>query len=292
VTLTFEAIPATVCTIAESPVWDSARGALLWCDIPAGRIFELVLATGARQDWAFPGPVGSFGLAQGAALIVACRHDVLRFDRETGALETLARIEAQTDRTRLNDGKVGPDGAFWVGTMDDTPAKEPVGSLYRVCPDGRVERKLEGLITSNGLAWSADGKAMFHSDSRGRWLDGWDFDARTGRLAARRRIAELSEAQGRPDGGAFDQDGVYWSAGVTAGVLNRFALDGQNLGAVPVPVPAPTMPCFGGLDLKTLFVTSLRNGLSAAALEACPRAGSVFFARVETPGVPITRFGG
>jgi len=283
--LDFKPIPDTICTVAESPVWDAVNQALLWCDIPKGQIFELNWQSGTRRSWTLPGPVGSFGLAQGQHLIIACQHDILFLNRDTGGITHFATIPETG--TRLNDGKTGPDGAFWVGSMDDTPAKQPVAALYRVTPDGRVERKLSGLITSNGLAWSADGKKMYHSDSRGQRLDVWDFSPATGGMTNRKQIAELNDAQGRPDGGATDTAGIYWSAGVTAGLLNRFTAEGEMLPAIPFPAAAPTMPCFGGEDLKTLFVTSLRGPAAADRPD-----GSVFFTRVATPGVPIPRFKG
>src|SRR3712207_9091319 len=62
---------------------------------------------------------------------------------------------------------------------------------------------------------------------------------------------------GRPDGGACDAEGFYWSAGVSAGRLNRFAPDGSVAQSHELPVPSPTMPCFGGPDFRSLFVTSL-----------------------------------
>jgi sugar lactone lactonase YvrE len=288
-TLTFEAIPDTLGEITESPVWDGGLNALLWCDIPAGKIHELQLATGGRRSWQFPGPVGSFGLCSDNRLVVACHHDILLLDRDDDTRVQLASIEPGNARTRLNDGKVGPDGAFWVGSMDDTPAKEPIGALYRVLGSGEVECMAEGIITSNGLAWSADGRMMFHSDSRARLLYGWDFDVATGRISNRQLISEVTDAIGRPDGGATDIAGVYWSAGVTAGQLNHFE-GGVRQRALPFPVPAPTMPCFGGSDLKTLFVTSLRSGLSAEVLTAAPLSGSVFYTKVETPGVQVARF--
>ena len=89
----------------------------------------------------------------------------------------LCQIEAeQGASTRLNDGRVGPDGAFWVGSMDDRKDKEPIGALYRVDVTGRAEKKVDGLQISNGLAWTADGERMFHADSRGPWIDRWRFD--------------------------------------------------------------------------------------------------------------------
>ena len=289
--LKFQPLPGTIGTLTESPVWDAARQALLWCDIPEGAIHELTLASGARRHWRLPGPVGSFGLAQGQALVVACRHDILLLDRETGTHRVLARLTPDA-RTRFNDGKVGPDGAFWVGTMDDTPAKEPIGALYRVTADGRVERKLDHIITSNGLAWLEDGRTLFHSDSRGRRLDVYDFDPQRGGIGKGRTLMRFTDETGRPDGAATDRLGRYWSAGVTAGRLNLLSAEAGLLMSLPALVPAPTMPCFGGPDMKTLFLTSLREGLSAAALAAAPWSGGLLQARVDVEGVAVARFGG
>src|SRR5690606_21010994 len=123
---------------------------------------------GSTRTYSFPSEVGSFGLTESGRLVVALRSEVGLFDPADGSFRRLVEIEAENPGTRLNDGKVGPDGAFWVGTMDDRdqPVKEPIGSLYRVDALGHVERKVEGLFVSNGLAFSPDGRTMFHSDSR------------------------------------------------------------------------------------------------------------------------------
>jgi sugar lactone lactonase YvrE len=153
-----------------------------------------------------------------------------------------------------------------------------------------VERKVQGLLVSNGLAWTADGEVMFHADSRGPWIDRWRFDRRTGAISQRTRIAVLDEARGRPDGGSCDAEGFYWNAGVSAGRLNRFAADGRLAESHPLPVPAPTMPCFGGPDFRTLYVTSLRDGRPADMLEAAPRSGGLFSAEASVAGFPSWRF--
>jgi sugar lactone lactonase YvrE len=286
----FEPIPDTLCTLGESPVWDAEHGALLWSDIPEGVIHEWTLHGDRRRRWTLDGPVGSFGLARSGRLVVGCGAKVGMLDRSTGAFTVIAEIEPASAGTRLNDGKVGPDGAFWVGSMDDSGQKRPIGTLYRVAADGTVARKVEGLTTANGLAWSPEGHLMFHSDSRSQWIDRWRFDAATGAIDGRTRIATPDDAAGRPDGGATDTDGFYWSAGVSAGCLNRYTPDGALVARFELPVPRPTMPCFGGRDLKTLFVTSLRQGLSAEDLARAPLAGSILTARAAVAGTPVGRF--
>lgn len=288
--LDFKPLTPTLHKLAEGPAWDDRTDRLLYCDIPDGRIHSVAADGSGGESWQLPDIVCSFGLAQSGRLVVARRDRVVLFDRDSGSVETLCTVEAEIAATRLNDGKVGPDGAFWVGTMDDTPARQPIGALYRVSPDGTVEKKVDGLGVSNGLAFSADGRTLYHSDSRGPWIDRWTLDPATGAISGRTRIATLDEATGRPDGGAVDMDGFYWSAGVSAARLNRFAPDGRLAGSYAVPAASPTMPCFGGPDLRTLFVTSLRQGRSEEQLARYPLTGAVFVAPAPVAGVPVGRF--
>jgi sugar lactone lactonase YvrE len=105
-------------------------------------------------------------------------------------------------------------------------------------------------------------------------------------------VARPTEEIGRPDGGAADVEGFYWSAGISAGVLNRWAPDGRLDRSIALPCPHPTAPCFGGPDLRTIYVTSLRHDLSPAVLASRPLSGGIFAVRVDVPGVPVARFAG
>lgn len=272
--------------LGEGPCWSAGEGALYFIDIMAPALFRLDLASNAVRRWPMPRTIGSFGLAADGRIVVALRDGVYLFTPETGALALLASPEPDRPGNRLNDGKVGPDGCFWVGSMDDRPQKEPVAALYRITPDGDIRRVAEGMTISNGLAWSPDGRLMYHADSRGPYVQVFDFDARTGNASRPRRLVTLDEAEGRPDGGACDAEGYYWSAGVSAGCLNRIARDGTIERKVMLPVAAPTMPCFGGPDMKTLFVTSLTRTIDGQA-----RPGGVIAFDVDVPGVPVARFG-
>ena len=173
---------------------------------------------------------------------------VVLFDPVTGDIELVAAFDFDSPHLRLNDGKVGPDGAFWVGSVHevDLDKMQPIGALYRVGADGSTTTQVSGLKASNGLAWSADGTEMFHSNSCGPWIDRWRFAPETGEISGRQRLARPGEPEGRPDGGATDMLGTYWSAGTSAGVLNRYERSGRLLEKIRLPVPRPTMPCFGG----------------------------------------------
>ena len=291
-TLEFTPLDDTRCTLGEGPVYDDRRDALFWCDILERAIHARFFHDGRTETWKFESEVCSLGLAESGRLVVALRHEVGLFDPESKVYERIAEIEAGNPDTRLNDGKVGPDGAFWVGSMDDrnVPRKDPIGALYRVDASGKVEQKITEIVVSNGLAFSPDGKVMFHADSRGPWIDRWAFDPATGAISGRRRIAVLDDETGRPDGGATDATGAYWSAGVSAARLNRFSADGELLEFHPVPVAAPTMPCFGGPGLTRLFVTNLRTGRAPELLARYPLSGFTMVAESPVAGSPVSRF--
>lgn len=231
-------------------------------------------------------PVCSLGIADDGRLVVAMLSGVYLLDLATARRELVGipepMVAARTAGPRLNDGKVGPDGAFWVGSMHPDA---PTAGLFRVSGDAGVEPKATGLGASNGLAFSADGSLMLHSDSRLQFIDTYAFDAKSGSISNRRRIATPDEANGRPDGGATDMANSYWSAGVSAGCLNRYDFSGNLLEKVRVHPRAPTMPCFGGPELKTLFFTSLQRPGNTS--EHC---GGLYFLQVEEPGVPVSRF--
>ena len=277
--------------VGESPIWDGANNRLLWSDNTTDEIHAFELSGRSRQTWRFGGLIGSLGLTRSGRWIVAVANRVLLFEPTTGKSECLVEIALPPGVAKLNDGKIGPDGAFWVGSMaEPEPNRQPVASLYRVTADGVAEEKVSGGIkVSNGLAWAPDGRTMYHSDSRGGWIDAWDFEPATGAIANRRRLRRHSPEDGAPDGAATDIAGTYWSAGFSAQCFNCIAPDGSLIEKIPVPA-APTMPCFGGTDMKTLFFTSLTAHVSSEVNARYPLNGGVFSARVDVAGVPIPLF--
>ena len=290
-TLDFRLVADTRCRLAESPVYDARTDTLFFVDILGCRLHAVGLGDGRAGRWSFDREVGCAGLTGSRRLVLGLRDRVVLFDPQTGEQELVAEVGLDPAAARLNDGKVGPDGALWAAAMDDRDEKGPTASLYRVAPDGTCRAVLGGLTIGNGIAWSGDGRTMYLADSRGPWIDAFDFDPAGGALSGRRRFADLDDATGRPDGGATDAEGCYWSAGVSAGVLNRFAPDGRLIERHELPVPAPTMPCFGGRDNRTVFVTSLREGRSEEALARAPASGGVLAAETGVAGVPPWRFG-
>jgi sugar lactone lactonase YvrE len=269
----------------ESPVWDEGSGRLWWVDIPGQALYRTDPASVETEYWAMPEPVGCLGLCRSGGMLLGLRSGIHRFDPASGSLEPVAAPEPGIEGNRLNDGKVSPEGRFLVGSINETPEKRRVAALWRLDPGARdCVRLVDGLANSNGLAWSPDGRTLWHADTEAPAIWTWDYDPATGAISNRCEVARPDEATGHPDGGAVDAEGGYWSAGYTAGRLNRWLPDGRLDRVVELPVRHPTMPCFGGPGLRTLFVTSAKGDAAG------PADGRVLMLDVGVAGTPVGRF--
>ena len=244
---------------------------------------------GAKHNsvWAGIAPIAGGGLA------VALRDGIYRARDWGRSLEKLAQLDYPTDTTRANDGKCDARGRFWVGTLDD--ARQPDAALFCYA-DRELKRVAAGITVSNGLAWSPDGATMHWSDTKAHQIFAFDFDAEQGSLSRRRVFAQfapraagqsLDDYGGRPDGAAMDSQGGYWVAMFEGSRLLRLGADGNVLAELKLPVRCATMPCFGGADLKTIYVTTAREKRPAAELAAQPWAGCVLAFDVDVPGLPV-----
>lgn len=271
--------------VGESPAWDERTGDVWFVDILAPAVL-CRRADGRLDRFGMPAAAGCLGLCENGSIVVGLQNGVHILDPETGGLELLCDPDGGRPDSRLNDGKVGPDGHFWVGTRDEAVPQTGNARLYRVAPDGSFTCVLEGaMLTSNGLAWSPDGRRMYHSDSSGLFIQAFDFDPRTGAVGKAERLHDCQPGEGRPDGAATDAEGFYWSAGVRAGRLNRVSPQGEIVEIYLMPFEGPTMPCFGGPDLKTLYVTSLVTGTDDA-----PVHGTLVTFDAPVSGTPVHRF--
>jgi sugar lactone lactonase YvrE len=272
------------CELGEGPIWDHRIGRLLFVDINGHRVHAFDPATRAHDTFDAGEYVSAIALYEAGGYLVTLQHDFARLDFDGGALTRLARVEASRDDTRFNDGYVDRRGRFWAGTMSLVRQKEQ-GALYRLDRDAgghRATRMLDGVTTSNGIDWSADGRRMFYVDTGTRRIDVFDFDVEAGTISGRATLVEIPEADGKPDGLVLDADGFLWVALWQGRAVRRYAPDGRLDRHVELPVSCPTKCAFGGPDLDALYVTSARTILSDAGRAAEPHAGSVF---VLYPGV-------
>jgi sugar lactone lactonase YvrE len=298
VTADVHALPVPPCGLGESPFWHPEQAALFWIDIPGRALHRCVPADGDRaiehQRWDLPSEPGSIAPLAGGALLIAMRDGLFRFDPASGRCEPLARPPYDPASERFNDGRADPQGRFWVGTICEP--RQPRAALYRWADD-QLERLAGDVTVSNGLAFSPDGRTMYWADTSAHRVDALDFDGADGSLSRRRPFVQFATREqaaaggqaygGRPDGAAVDAEGAYWVAMFEGARLLRLAPDGTQLQEVPLPVRCPTMPCFGGADLRTLYVTTARQNRPADELAALPLSGQVLALRVPVPGLPV-----
>ena len=162
-------------------------------------------------------------------------------------------------------------------------------ALYRVDDDGSLTEVLGEMMISNGLAWSPDGRTMYHADTPTHAIRAYDYDPASGTPHDRRVFATWSGETDRPDGGAVDSDGNYWSAFYRGGKVVKLSSRGEVLAEFPTPAMCPTMCAFGGKDLATLYVTTARQAREPDELVRLPQSGGVFAMRVDVPGLPEPR---
>lgn len=257
----------------EGPLWDFRDGHLLWVDIDIGAIHRYDPSSGADEHQDVGQPVGAIALRKTGGLVAAIR-DGFAFV-EAGAATLIASVEIAQTTNRMNDGKVDPAGRFWAGTMafDLEPG---AGSLYRFDADLRVHTMLSSVSISNGIDWSADGRTMYFVDSATGGVDAFDYDAETGSIGRRRRIVQIPEAEGLPDGMTVDTEDFLWVALWGGGCVRRYSPAGALSTVVELPVSQVTSCAFGGPGLTDLYVTSARAGLTSAQLVGEPTAGGLF----------------
>jgi len=283
--------------VGESLLWDATRKRLVWVDIIGRRIHALDPMTDDHSIWPLSGRPTSIGLcADGSALVGMERH-ICRWNW-TGAPEPLIEVEPDHPANRLNEGVVGPDGAFWVGTMlnniagDDSPLDIPqsTGRLYRYDPDGRLTLLSEDRFgITNTLVFPSPDR-LVTADTLTNTL--YSYRIGPDHRLRDRTILMSGFSRGLPDGSCLDAQGRIWTARVAGGsCLTCVNPAGEVVQVIDLPCSWPTSCAFGGADLKTLYVTSARFTQSPDHLAANPQEGGLFAIALGISGLPANLFG-
>ncbi|MEP6677962.1 MAG: SMP-30/gluconolactonase/LRE family protein, partial [Betaproteobacteria bacterium] len=231
-----------------------------------------------------PASIGCFALRARGGFVVALRDGVWLADSEGRLERRIAAAPYADAHHRFNDGRCDPRGRFLPGTMNEK-RDASTGALYRLEADDSLVELFGGVMTSNGLAFSPDGRTMYHADTPTHTINAYDYDVESGTPSNRRVFARWSGETDRPDGGAVDSAGNYWSAFYRGGIVVQLSPRGDVLAQFAVPAMCPTMCAFGGADLKTLYVTSAGQLREPDELARLPQSGGIFAMRVDTPGL-------
>lgn len=279
----------------ERPGWDDRRERLYFLDMRAPALHVFDPRTRRHDWWGMPDWIGAFGILKDGRLAVALRTGLFLFDPAEGSLHPLAPPPYDVRRFCFNDGRPDREGRLIVGPMHHplkgsrpSPAAEQKAPLWRYDGRGRMRPlPLGDVQVSNGLAFSPDGRTLYHSDTPKKTVWACDYDPDTGATSRGRVFARIDEGgpDGGPDGATVDRDGFYLCAVFGAGCLLRFDPDGRQERRIPLPVRYPTMPALGGHDRATLYVTSASYPWGSDKPEH-PEAGALLALEAPAPGLP------
>ncbi len=280
----------TKAILGEGPVWDFKKKSLFWVDIEGYKLHQYTPAKQKNKCWPFDEMIGAAVPMQNGNILLAMEKGLASFDFETEQLFQLGVLENSDVRIRFNDGKVGPDGAFWIGTMDKNCAPK-AGGFFRVTPDLQSSVQIPHTSVSNGIAWTSDKKIFYYIDSPSFKIRAFDFDSDNGSISNARTVVEVPSSYGSPDGMSIDEEGMLWVAHWGGNCVRRWnPFTSKVIDEISVPAPHVTSCCFGGEALKTLYITTARSGLSQQQLQDFPLSGGLFFVDLNIKGTLINYF--
>jgi len=285
------------CIVGESLIWDDRTARLIWVDMLGHAIHIFDPVSHAHDRYDTPGMVTSIGMRRDGGYVVGLERSVVLWAPDQ-PFDPLTPIEADLHGNRLNEGVVGPDGCFWVGTMqnnvdaDGAPRDqtEASGQVWRIHPDGRAELMLDaGFWLTNTIAW-LNGRVIIGDTGRNT-LYSFAHDPSGGLCDKQVFLADYDS--GLPDGSCVDANGQLWNCRVVGGAevlcLNEKGMPVQK---VQTPCTWPTSCVIGGPDMDTLYVTSARFTMTHAHLDAAPWEGDLFAHKLsDTMGRLHHRFG-
>ncbi|GAB2486437.1 SMP-30/gluconolactonase/LRE family protein [Comamonas humi] len=308
--MTWHTVISQAFAVGESPFWHSGEQRLYGVDIAGRLLWRTVPGSGLVERWAMPDEPGCIAPARSSGadsgLVVALRDRICRAPVWGGELLPIASLPIDAASQRANDGKCDAQGRLWVGTIHEPASgpRQPVAGLY--CVDGQrqspqgasVRSVLGGVANANGLAWSPDRRTLYWADTPSHTIRRWRCDVQGNPLGEGEVFVQFPGKPegwrpgepgygGRPDGAAVDVDGNYWCAMYEGGRVLQISPAGEILASHVTPALCPTMPCFGGADGRTLYVTSARHGRGQDELAQMPLSGCVFAMRVGVAGLPV-----
>jgi sugar lactone lactonase YvrE len=174
--------------------------------------------------------------------------------------------------TGFNDLGIAPDGSVYVGSLRFMPfgGEPPVpGEIWRIGSDGATRQVAGGIDWANGIGFSPDGATAYASDYAHAKVLAFDV-SEGGSLEEPRTFASIPA--GSADGLAVDAQGRVWVAMGDGGGIARFDPHGTLDRVVDVPGDFVSSLCFGGDDMRDLYVTTM---------------GTLFRGRSHIPGLPV-----
>ena len=269
------------CIVAEGPLWDDQNKILWFVDILGECILKMDYATREIEKIDVGQQIGCMALCENGHLLLAMQDGIYRMN-EKGE-KSLAHQPMPIKGRRFNDGKIGPDGCFYVGTTD----ADGMGAFYRL-KDGVLEELFDGCGCSNGLDWSLDGTKMFYCDTPKQKIEVFDFDVQNHTLKNRRTFVDIPKSEGFPDGFCMDENEHIWLGLWNGNAILEIKPDGSFGEKIEVPARKASCCIFAGEDLCDLIITTA----SKDDTEDYPLSGYLFLKKMNVKGKKSFRYKG
>ncbi|SCY38832.1 Sugar lactone lactonase YvrE [Nonlabens sp. Hel1_33_55] len=277
--------------LGEGALWDAATQRLYWIDIFGKELHVFDPATSTDKTYDTGSVVGTVVSVNDEKVLVALVEGIYSIDLNTGAVELFSDTTDTEVPGRFNDGKVDPNGNFWVGSMPwDQEAR--TGKLYKIDAEGNATVMLTGIGISNGIVWTKDKSTMYYIDTKLNNVRAFDYDMNTSTISNERVIITVPEELGNPDGMAIDANDQLW-IGLWNGnaVAHYDPKSGKLISKIEVPAHNVTSCAFGGENLDQLFITTASLDMTDEEMEKYPLAGSIFTIKPGVRGVEAKTFG-
>ncbi|MCP4037368.1 MAG: SMP-30/gluconolactonase/LRE family protein [bacterium] len=220
--------------------------------------------------------VGGIALHADGGIVISGRNLCHVDNGETRILFDLEDVPG------FNDLFTNDEGAIFVGSMRTSPfeagGERAPGEAYLVTAEGKGRELYGDISLTNGIGLSPDRRTLYHSDTIRNQVIVHDLDAEAN-ASGRRPLGNTPDLH--PDGLAVDEAGCVWVADYGGGCVQRLRPDGGLDLRLEIPAAQVTSVCFGGSDLRDLYVVSADNTNDPEL------GGSIFRTRVETPGLPV-----
>ena len=253
-------------TLGEGITYSSKNNVLYWLDIGnMSKLFKLNLSSHKKEIFDLPEIVTATSVKSEDELILASNNGLNLFNISSQKFGRFLSIEDQLISTRSNDGGSDAYGRFWLGTMqnnfdkdgNDISIRENIGKLYKVEVNKKISIVEEGLGIPNTFVWSPDNTRFYFTDTLNGKILNYKFNLEKGELSDKNKFASFD--RGFPDGSTIDTDGCLWNCRWGGSCIVRFTPTGKVDQIIEMPVENITNCVFGGLDMKTLFITTASN---------------------------------
>lgn len=261
------------CIVAEGPLWDDDNKILMFLDILGESIFKVDYDTRETIKIDVGQQIGCMALCENGDILLAMQDGIYRMNKN--GEKCLAHQPVKIKGRRFNDGKVGPDGCFYLGTTDANGE----GAFYRL-KDGVLTELFDKCNCSNGLDWSVDGTKMFYCDTPLQKIEVFDFDGKAHSLSNRRTFTEIDISLGTPDGFAMDSEDNIWLGLWGGNAVLEIKTDGSFGEKIEVPAKKASCCCFAGKELDDLVITTA----SKDDEEEYPLSGYTFVKKMNVKG--------